>query len=84
MQSAKKTSSMVVKNRVNNIIDSAWDDFSDYIGEYDLTTPLKMNQFEEAFSKLNKDGKYTEIKDVILKSFQYDSYLWPLVERKNH
>lgn len=71
-------------NQIQRIIDDAWDKFSDYIGEYNLQTPLSYQQFEEIFEILNKDSKYTEYKSQILKSFRYDSYSWPLVEREKN
>lgn len=63
------------------IIDSAWDEFSDYIGEHNIKTPLTIECFEDIFKILNKNGKYTRMKDFILESFRYDCYLWPLVEK---
>lgn len=65
------------------LIDEAWDEFADYIGEHKLKTPLTLEQFEKIFNEINKNknGKYTEMKEFILQSFQYDSYSWPLVER---
>lgn len=63
------------------IIDSAWDRFADYIGEYRMKTPISLEEFEQIFLKLNQNGEYTVLKDKILHSFRYDSYSWPLVER---
>lgn len=65
----------------DKIIDTAWDDFSDYIGENKIETPLTLEEFEQIFLKLNKNGKYTSSKEMILHSFRYDSYAWPLVKR---
>lgn len=79
MESINKIDSTVAQK--DRIIDTAWDEFSDYIGENNLTTPLNVSQFERLFHKLNKDNKYSGMKNFILKSFQYDSYSWPLVER---
>lgn len=64
------------------IIDAAWDEFSDYIGEHNLQTPLSQEQFEEIFLILNKNDKFSKLKNQILKSFRYDSYAWPLVKRE--
>lgn len=64
------------------VIDSAWDHFSEYIGQNNINTPLNLEQFEEIFQKLNQNGKYGNKKEQILESFRYDSYSWPLVERK--
>ncbi|MDF2534026.1 MAG: hypothetical protein K0R18_183 [Bacillales bacterium] len=65
----------------DRVIDSAWDEFSEYIGENKIKTPLALEEFEQIFSELNKNGEYTMWKDLILQSFRYDSYSWPLVER---
>ena len=73
-----------VAKQNQHVIDDAWDKFSEYIGEYNLQTPLSYQQFEEIFEKLNKDGIYTNYKKQILKSFRYDSYSWPLVEREEN
>lgn len=81
MESVGKIYNKVAKKDYK-VIDTAWDEFSDYIGENKLNTPLNLKQFEDLFHKLNKEGKYSGMKYFILESFRYDSYLWPLVERE--
>ena len=65
----------------HKVVDEAWDNFAEYIGENKLTTPLTLKEFENIFNQLNKEGKYTGSKNFILKSFQNDAYAWPLVEK---
>lgn len=65
----------------SHLIDEAWDLFSEYIGNHKLETPLDVDQFEIIFNLIDRDGKFESRKVDILKSFRYDSYLWPLVKR---
>lgn len=79
MRLAKKVERKIIKDY--RVIDSAWDEFSDYIGVNGIQTPLTLKQFENIFTQLNKNGKYSEMKEFILESFRYDCYAWPLVKR---
>lgn len=78
-ESSKIIMNSSIKN--NDIIDDAWDEFSEHIGENKIKTPITLEQFEQIFAKLNQNNKYNNLKDSILKSFRYDSYSWPLVEK---
>ncbi|MNM98622.1 hypothetical protein D3C81_1111580 [compost metagenome] len=71
-------------DKIQTIIDKAWDEFSDYIGEHGLKTPLNFEQFEDIFNCLNINNKFTSFKDQILHSFQHDCYSWPLVEKNKN
>ncbi|AEO93396.1 gp134 [Bacillus phage G] len=79
MKSSKRVDERIVKDY--RIIDSAWDEFSDYVGEHNIGTPLTVKQFEEIFSKLNRNNKFSPMKDYILESFRNDCYAWPFVEK---
>lgn len=70
-----------LKTRVEDVINEAWDLFSEHIGENKLETPLELYQFDEIFDLINKSNKFTHARDEILRSFRYDSYLWPLVKK---
>lgn len=67
--------------RNKELIDEAWDLFSERIGELKLNTPISVEQFDNLFVYINKSGRFNTLKSEILKSFMYDSYLWPLVKK---
>ena len=62
-------------------IDAAWDLFAEYIGTYKTNVPLTVEQFDEILAQVDENDKLISMRDTILQSFQYDSYMWPLVER---
>lgn len=85
-------SSRLSKNKYNDkvkivkkdyrLLDSAWDKFSEYIGEHELQTPISVSKFEEILKEIDTDKKFEPIKEHILYSLQYECYSWPLVERE--
>ena len=70
------------KGKNVSVLDEAWDVFIDYVGEKNIKTPLTHQQFEEILLIVDRDSRFVRIKDKILHSFQYDSYAWPIVEKR--
>jgi hypothetical protein len=64
-----------------DVVDEAWDAFIDYVGEKKIKTPVTKDNFEEILSKIDKNRGFLHYKTEILRSFQEDSYAWPLVEK---
>ncbi len=83
MGTGSKTNRWLSSGGKNNyVLDEAWDVFVDYMGRNGIINPLTQNQFEEILLIVDQDSKFIKFKDEILYSFQYDSYAWPLVEKR--
>ena len=76
------TSYKIAYGNKEKLLDEAWDFFIEYVVDKNISTPLNFDQFEDVFIVLNKDNKFSLIKNDILYSFQNDSYYWPLVKKK--